>query len=385
MNMRTLTFILLLISLSCSNQAPKYESSIILPGAYQTTEYLPLLQNKSVGLTINHSSLIENTHLTDTLLKLGIEVNKVYTPEHGFSGTASDGELIEYDSLRSTFELISLYGKNKKPKPDQLKGIDLMVFDMQDVGTRFYTYISTMHYVMEACAENDIPLLILDRPNPNGSYVDGPVLDTVFQSFVGMHPIPIVHGMTIGELAQMINDEGWLKNEIKVDLTVIKMKNWDHEKPYSLPVKPSPNLPDDLSISLYPSLCLFEGTIMSVGRGTDYAFQHIGHPDFPDTTYSFIPRSKEGAKWPPLKDQRCYGRSWRNTTATYRFSLEPLITIYREMNDPDFFNDYFKRLAGNDLLEQQIKSGMTEKEIRETWNTDLEAFKKKRANYLLYN
>ncbi|MEQ8904285.1 DUF1343 domain-containing protein [Ekhidna sp.] len=375
--------IIILLFFGCSNNSENTAKRII-PGANQINKYLPLLQNKKVGLTVNHSSIVGFTHLTDTLINLGVNVVKVFTPEHGFTGTVSDGAKVEYDSTEASFELISLYGENKKPTIDQLEGLEMMVFDIQDVGTRFYTYISTMHYVMEACAENAIPLIILDRPNPNGSYVDGPVLDTALRSFVGMHPIPIVHGLTIGELVKMINGEGWLKNGVICDLTVIAMKNWDHQMPYSLPVKPSPNLPDDLSISLYPTLCLFEGTIMSVGRGTDYAFQQIGHPEYPDTTYSFTPISREGAKWPPYEDQKCYGRSWIGEEPTYSFSLQPLIDAYRKMNRDDFFNNYFNRLAGTNSLQKQIEEGQSEEEIRASWEPELSAFKEKRKKYLLY-
>lgn len=383
--MRNLIIICAILCYSCSNTAQEQPPQL-RTGAEQTTAYFSLLKNKNVGLTVNHSSLIGTTHLTDTLIASSIRITKVFTPEHGFKGTVSDGQEISYEKGELPFQLISLYGSNKKPTPAQLDSLDVMVFDMQDVGTRFYTYISTMHYVMEACAENDIPVIILDRPNPNGSYVDGPVLDTDFQSFVGMHPIPIVHGMTIGELAQMINGEGWLKNGLTCDLTIIPIKNWNHSMPYSLPVKPSPNLPDDLSISLYPSLCLFEGTVMSVGRGTDHAFQHIGHPEYPDTTYSFIPMAREGAKWPPYEDQRCYGKSWIGQSPAYQFTLQPLIEAYQTMNlDTAFFNSYFKRLAGSDLLQLQIQSGMTEEDIRSTWEADLNDFKTKRKNYLLYD
>lgn len=382
--MNRLVIILGLIISGCANSAQE-KNDAILPGAYQTEQYLSILKDKRVGLTVNHSSLIDKTHLADTLISSGIEIVKVFTPEHGFKGTASDGATIEYDDQQQSFELVSLYGKNKKPTDQQMQGIDLMVFDIQDVGARFYTYISTMHYVMEACAENDIPLLILDRPNPNASYVDGPVLDTAFQSFVGMHPIPIVHGMTIGEYAKMINGEGWLTNGIQCDLNVIPIKNWDHSKPYSLPVKPSPNLPDDLSISLYPSLCLFEGTMMSVGRGTSYAFQQIGHPDYPDTTYSFIPKSWEGSKWPPHENEVCYGISWTGQKPQYRLSLKSLIESYKKMDTEDFFNDYFTNLAGTKELRKQIESGMTEKEIKATWEPKLSKFKTKREKYLLYN
>ncbi len=357
----------------------------VRPGAYQLDEYLPLLKGKHVGLTINHSSFIGNVHLVDTLQSLGVSVSKVFTPEHGFTGTVSDGVNIAYDNSSTPFELISLYGKNKKPSPRHLAGLEAMVFDIQDVGARFYTYISTLHYVMEACAENNVPLIILDRPNPNGSYVDGPVLDAAFQSFVGMHPIPIVHGMTIAELAQMIKGEGWLSGERNVDLTVIKIKNWDHKTPYSLPVKPSPNLPDDLSISLYPSLCLFEGTIMSVGRGTDHAFQQIGHPEYPEQSHSFTPVSRKGAKRPLYEGSVCYGKSWTGQKKQYRFTLQPLIEGYQKMNRPDFFNTYFEKLAGSGILQKQIEKGMSEAEIRGTWKESLNQFKQKRITYLLYN
>ncbi|WP_420315802.1 exo-beta-N-acetylmuramidase NamZ domain-containing protein [Ekhidna sp.] len=376
-------FILFMVIAGCTNQAQERSTEILL-GAYQLEEYLPLLTGKQVGLSVNHSSLIGQTHLTDSLISLGISVKKVFTPEHGFTGTVSDGVNIEYDSSLSSYELVSLYGKNKKPTPEQLSGIEIMVFDIQDVGARFYTYASTMQFVMEACAESGIPIIILDRPNPNGSYVDGPVLDTALRSFVGLNPIPIVHGMTIGELAQMINGEGWLANGIQTELQVIKMKNWDHGMTYSLPVKPSPNLPDDLSISLYPSLCLFEGTIMSVGRGTDYAFQQIGHPEYPDTTYSFTPISKEGAKWPPYEDVVCYGLSWTGSQPQYRLTLQPLIQAYKEMNRDDFFNNYFKRLAGTNSLQKQIEEGLSEDEIRSSWEPALSNFKMKREQYLLY-
>lgn len=373
----------ILVVFGCSSQTSDTLAEI-QTGADQTEKYISLLNGKKVGLTVNHSSTIDDAHLTDTLMNLGIEVIKVYTPEHGFTGTVSDGAEVNYDSIQAAFELVSLYGKNKKPTSEQLAGLDIMVFDMQDVGTRFYTYISTMFYVMEACAENDIPLLILDRPNPNGSYVDGPVLDMSLSSFVGIAPIPIVHGMTIGELAQMFNGEGWLSNGVKCELSVIGTVNWDHATPYSLPTKPSPNLPDDLSISLYPSLCLFEGTIMSVGRGTDHAFQQIGHPEYPEAKHAFTPTSRAGAKWPPYEDLMCYGQSWIGQKPTYSFTLQPLIDAYEKMQRDDFFNDYFKRLAGTDQLQSQIESGMTEEQIRETWQKKLDQFKQIRAKYLIY-
>ena len=375
---------LLALALGCGQPAQKVLLEII-PGAHDLDSYLSLLKDKSVGLCVNHSSTIGKRHLTDSLNRLGVRIKRVFTPEHGFSGTTSDGVMITYEDQKAGFELISLYGKNKKPTPDQLKGIDIMVFDMQDVGTRFYTYISTLHYVMEACAEQEVPLILLDRPNPNGSYVDGPVLDTVFRSFVGMHPIPVVHGLTVGELAQMINGEGWLTGGLQCDLSVVPVQNWEHAMPYSLPIKPSPNLPNDLSIALYPSLCLFEGTILSVGRGTDYAFQQVGHPLYPDTAYSFTPVSREGAKWPPFENETCYGVNWIGEPPSYRFSLAPLMESYQKMKEETFFNDYFRRLAGTDLLQKQIEQGMSEAAIREPWEADLEAYRKKSLDELIYN
>ncbi len=377
-------FLIFVLFFGCGTKSENQTEKVVLPGAYQMSEYLPHLNGKNIAVTVNHSSIIENTHLVDTLLNKEVNLTKVFTPEHGFTGTISDGVEIEYDENQEGYELISLYGKNKKPTQEQLSGIDVMLFDIQDVGARFYTYIGTMHYVMEACAELDIPVIILDRPNPNASYVDGPVLDTAFSSFVGMHPIPIVYGLTMGELALMINGEGWLENGIKCDIRVIKNKYWDHKTTYSLPVKPSPNLPNDLSISLYPGLCLFEGTIVSVGRGTPYPFQQIGHPEYPDSTHTFTPVSMEGSKWPPYEDQVCKGLSFTDLKPSYEFNLGFLIDVYQKMNREDFFNNYFKRLAGTDKLQEQIEAGMTEQEIRQTWTADLGSFMEKRKPYLLY-
>ncbi len=377
-------FLFFTLGSSCVAKSQDEKTNAVLPGAYQIAEYFPNLQNKKVAVTVNHSSLIGQTHLTDTLFDLGIDILKVFTPEHGFTGTISDGVEIDYEGGKKNYELISLYGKNKKPTREQLDNIDIMVLDIQDVGVRFYTYISTMHYVMEACAEKNIPMIIMDRPNPNAGYVDGPILDTAFRSFVGLHPIPVVHGLTMGELAQMINGERWLKNGIQCEVNVVKIKNWNHQTTYALPVKPSPNLPNDLSIALYPSLCLFEGTIMSVGRGTDDAFQHIGHPEYPDTIYAFTPVSREGAKWPLYENKKCYGISWIGSQPDYRFSLRPLISVYKKMKKSIFFNKYFTRLIGNDLLQKQIQSGMTEEEIRKTWKAELERYQSTRLKYLLY-
>lgn len=379
------TLVLLSSCAAASEEHRNQQPAPALPGAYQLDEYLPNLSNKNVAITVNHSSLIEATHLVDTLLSLEVQLTKVFTPEHGFTGTVSDGVVIEYEETDKPYELISLYGKNKKPSVDQLANIDVMLFDIQDVGARFYTYIGTMHYVMEACAQQGIPVIILDRPNPNGSYVDGPVLDTAFSSFVGMHPIPVVHGMTIGEYAAMINGEGWLENGITCEIQVVKNKNWNHETKYPIPVKPSPNLPNDLSISLYPSLCFFEGTIMSVGRGTDFPFQQIGHPDYPDSSYQFTPVSMEGSKWPPLEDVKCNGLSFASRTPVYELNLALLLEAYKKMSRPDFFNNYFKTLSGTEELQKQIVAGMSEQEIRQSWADGLTKFRKIRESYLLYD
>jgi uncharacterized protein YbbC (DUF1343 family) len=366
-----------------SNQPEETSVALeIQPGAWHLDEYLPMLKNKRVGLVVNHSSTVRSVHLLDTLRKSGITIPKVFTPEHGFTGMADAGEHVA-DEKKAGSELISLFGEKRKPDLKDLEGLDVVVFDMQDVGVRFYTYISTMHYMMEACSQLKIPFVVLDRPNPNGSYVDGPFLKTTQYSFVGLHPIPIVHGLTVGELALMINGEGWLGDGLRVELTVIKIKNWTHQMPYSLPIKPSPNLPNDRSIALYPSLCLFEGTMVSVGRGTDIPFQHVGHPDYPDKTYSFVPTSREGAKAPLYEGQDCYGIDFTQTEINYAFTVQPVIDFYQKMGKPkNFFNSYIKLLAGD--LDEQIKAGMTEQEIRQTWKDSLDEYKNKREKYLLY-
>lgn len=377
--------VLFFLFLCCCAPGESQSPAEVRPGAYQTDEYLGLLSEKQVGLVVNHGSLVQGTHLVDTLLASGVSVHTVFTPEHGFSGRVSDGEYVEYGSSeKNAYQLVSLYGKNKRPTPAQMGALDVVLFDIQDVGARFYTYLSTMHFLMEACAERGIPFVVLDRPNPNGSYVDGPVLDTAFRSFVGMHPIPIVYGMSIGELALMINGEGWLKGGAHCDLHVIPIKNWTHHTPYSLPVRPSPNLPNDLSIALYPSLCLLEGTVMSVGRGTAEAFQQVGHPQYPDTTHSFVPHSWEGSKWPPYENERCYGVSWVGTPPVHSFSLRPLMQAYQQMKGAPFFKSYLSQLAGTDRLRVQLESGMTAEEIRASWTKELSAFKEKRQTYLIY-
>lgn len=331
--------------------------------------------------------MIKDQHLTDTLISLGINVKKVFSPEHGYNGRKSDGEEIGNKENTGSFELISLYGKSKKPQPENFDNIDILIFDIQDVGVRFYTYASTMTYLMEACAKFDVPMIVLDRPNPNGSYVDGPVLDMDFTSFIGLHPIPIVHGLTLGELANMINEEGWLGDDLKCDLKIIKISNWNHETPYSLPVKPSPNLPNDKAVALYPSLALFEGTIVSVGRGTDSPFQIFGHPKLNIGNFNFTPTPNEGSVNPPLKDQLCHGVSLADVPMKYEFTLSYLLDTYKALNqnlEEPFFNSYFPKLVGTDQLQEQIEAGWSEERIRESWQSDLDNYKKIREKYLLY-
>jgi len=358
-----------------------------ITGADNHKVYLPLLDNKKVGIVTNQTGILSNkTHVVDFLLAQRVNVQKIYAPEHGFRGTADAGELIkDGKDTKTGLPIISLYGNNKKPKPEQLVGIDIMVFDLQDVGARFYTYISSLHYIMEACAENNIPLLVLDRPNPNGSIVDGPLLEKEYTSFVGMHPIPLLHGMTIGEYAQMINGEKWLKNGIQCQLTVIPCLRYNREIPYSLPVKPSPNLPNDQAINLYASLCLFEGTNMSVGRGTEKQFQIYGSPFLPKSDFSFTPVPNFGAKEPMHKDQLCYGEDLTKIEKVTRLELKWLIKAYQTSADQSkFFNDFFTKLSGTKKLQQQIMAGTSEADIRASWQKDLEAFKAMRKPYLLY-
>jgi uncharacterized protein YbbC (DUF1343 family) len=356
----------------------------IVLGAERTETYLPLLKNKKVGVIGNQSSMIVNTHLVDSLLSLGIDVVKVFSPEHGFRGTADAGAIIEDGiDVKTGIPIISLYGNNKKPTREQLQEIDILVFDIQDVGVRFYTYISTLHYVMEAAAESNIKVIVLDRPNPNGHYVDGPILDTAFQSFVGMHTIPVVHGMTIGEYAKIITGEKWIAEDC--DLTVIKMENYTHNTNYDLPIKPSPNLPNARAVNLYPSLCLFEGTTISIGRGTDYPFQHFGAP-YLKSNYSFMPKSGEGSKYPKHEDIVCFGTDLRfqdNYLTT--INLNWIIEAYKQCPEKEeFFNNFFDKLAGTDKLRKQIIAGKTAKEIKATWQEGLTSFKKQRRNYLIY-
>lgn len=357
--------------------------------AERINEYLPKLKNKGVGLVVNHTAMVENKHLVDTLLALGVDVKKIFAPEHGFRGKADAGEHIN-DSIdaKTKLPIISLYGNNKKPTSEMLSGIDIMIFDIQDVGVRFYTYISTMHYIMESCAEHNKTLLILDRPNPNGDYIDGPVLNPEFSSFVGKHQIPVVHGLTVGELALMINGEGWLSGGDTCQLEIVKVKNYTHDSLYNLPIKPSPNLPNYTAIRLYPSLCFFEATVLSIGRGTEFPFQVIGYPDPELGDFSFTPHSTEGAKNPKLKGQTCYGKDLRNVAIRdTKFTLKYLVKFYQKAKFKDKFFErsrFMSLLAGTDQLEKQIKQGMTETEIRNTWQEDLNQYKTMRKKYLLY-
>jgi uncharacterized protein YbbC (DUF1343 family) len=386
----------LLISIHCNTRNPDLPAASgrseeqlqeLRTGAEQLNVLLPMLRGKNIALVVNHTAVIGKSHLADTLRASGITIKKIFAPEHGFRGTADAGEHVKDGVDKKTgLPVVSLYGSNKKPTAAQLADADLVVFDIQDVGVRFYTYISTLHYVMEACAENNKKLIVLDRPNPNGSYVDGPVLEPAFKSFVGMHTIPVVHGLTIGELAGMINGEGWLEGGKKCTLEVLKLKNWKHADPYSLPIKPSPNLPNDQSIRLYPSLCFFEGTVISVGRGTQTPFQIIGHPLLKDMPYNFTPVSIEGmAKNPPHENKVCYGLDLRTAPVPPRLDLQYLIDLYNAYPDKEkYFNNFFDKLAGNATLKQQIKDGLSEGDIRDSWESDLDGYRKLRAKYLLY-
>ncbi|MDP4221743.1 MAG: DUF1343 domain-containing protein [Bacteroidota bacterium] len=361
------------------------------PGANQISQYKSLIEGKRVAVIANQTSMVGKTHLVDTLLSLGIRINAIFAPEHGFRDLADAGQPIENGMDAETgIPLISIYGSHLKPTPEDLNGIDVVIFDIQDVGTRFYTYISTLHYVLEACAENNVRCIVLDRPNPNGFYFDGNIADTLYRSFVGLDPVPVVHGMTVGEYAQMLNGEGWLKNRVRCDLTVIKCTNYTHKTYYELPVKPSPNLPNQTSVYLYPSLCFFEGTKISVGRGTAFPFQVYGSPELPDTGFSFTPESVPGAKNPPFIGQKCFGKDLRNAFKDQimppsKINLDWVIDAYRNYPEKNkFFTSYFDVLASGPMLREQIRDGMTSDEIRATWREGLKKFGKIRAKYLLY-
>ena len=363
----------------------------ILVGAERVAEYISLLKDKRIGIVANHTSLINNTHLVDSLIGLKINVVRVFSPEHGFRGNADAGESVKSDIDEATgLPIVSLYGKNKKPTPEQLEDLDLIIFDIQDVGVRFYTYISTMSYVMEACAESNKKVLVLDRPNPNGHFVDGPVLEKKHQSFIGLHPVPIAHGMTIGEYARMVNGQGWIANGKPCDLTVIKVANYDHQTFYELPIKPSPNLPNMSSIYLYPSLCLFEGTPISIGRGTSTPFQVVGHPLIKSNSFSFTPESKDGAKSPKLMGEKCNGYHLAHFGDNYiknkgGINLFWLIDIYKDYPEKEgFFTKMFLLLSGTDQLKEQLENGMPEEDIYASWQKGLTDFKSIRKQYLLY-
>lgn len=400
-------------------------SKPILPGAYQLNEYLPALKGKRVGVFANNTSKIGQAHLVDTLIKSGVNITKIFGPEHGFRGNANAGDKVDnYIDEKTGIPVISLYGKKKKPSKEDLQDIDILLFDIQDVGVRFYTYISSLQEFMEAAIVNNKPLIILDRPNPNGFYVDGPVLDTAFRSFIGMQPVPVVYGMTIGEYASFILGEGLLSPDVMaewmvdqadkkmtgaedskhgIDIKVIKCRNYTHQSKYVLPEKPSPNLPDMGSIYWYPSTCFFEGTVLSEGRGTDKPFQIFGHPSLPKTLYSFTPVANAGSASPKLKGKQCYGWNLSDSTDKIlkqidnRLQLEYLLEAYKLFPDKDSFflrtknsvgkpSDYFfNKLAGNDKLMQQIIEGKTEKEIRASWEPALREFKNKRKRYLMYS
>ena len=367
----------------------------IITATENYTAYLPLLKDKKVGIVTNQTGVLNyyspeetqvNLNIVDFLLANKINLQKIFAPEHGFRGTADAGEhVVDGKDTKTGLPIISLYGDNKKPKPEQLEGIDILVFDLQDVGARFYTYISSLHYIMEACAENNIQLIVLDRPNPNGNIFDGPSLEKEFTSFVGMHPIPILHGMTIGEYAQMINGEKWLKNEVKCKLTVIPCLNYKHDMFYSLPMKPSPNLPNDQAINLYASLCLFEGTNVSVGRGTEKQFQIYGSPFLPKSEFSFTPIPNFGAKEPLYKNQLCYGEDLTKAAKVSKLELKWIIKAYNETSDKTkFFNPFFTKLAGTKKLQQQIEAGTSDADIRKSWEKGLSEFKVMRKKYLIY-
>jgi uncharacterized protein YbbC (DUF1343 family) len=378
---------LLIFYITCNAQAP------IMVGANQTEDYIPLLQEKNIAIVANQTSVIfkrdkqhSYTHIVDSLLYRNISIVKVFSPEHGFRGKADAAEHVANGIDKKTrLPIISLYGKNKKPNNAQLNNIDMVVFDIQDVGVRFYTYISTMHYIMEACAENNIPVMVLDRPNPNGHYVDGPTLKIAHRSFVGMHPVPLVYGMSIGEYAKMINGEKWLKNKIKCDLTVIPLKNYTHQTAYNLPIRPSPNLPNSKSINLYPSLGFFEGTPINAGRGTEFQFQRYGSSLFPNTLFAYFPKTNFGSRYPKDQNKKCFGYDLTKTKHLSKIDISFLINAYRNYPDKKaFFGKTFTIHAGNTELQRQLENESKVTEIENSWKKNLEKFKEIRKKYLLY-
>lgn len=359
-------------------------------GASRLELYLPEIKDKNVGIVANQTSVFNGTHLIDTLLTYNIDIRKIFTPEHGFRGKADEGASVGNSiDEKTNIPIISLYGNNKKPTSSQLEDIDVLLFDLQDVGTRFYTYISTMTYVMEAAAENDISVIILDRPNPNGFYIDGPVLEDENSSFVGLHQVPVVYGLTIGEYALMVNGEHWLKDSLQCNLQVIPLGDYDRDCIYRLSVKPSPNLPNWESVYLYPSLCFFEGTVVSVGRGTQFPFQVYGHPSI-QADFTFTPRQAEGRNKPLLCDKQCFGKNLTDYAHNFKkekakINLSWLIEAYNQLKDKEkFFNNFFLKLSGTKELQQQIEDGLSEKEIRDSWKEELDKYKEIRKKYLLY-
>ncbi len=368
------------------------QNNLIRVGAERTGQYLPLIRGKKIAVVSNQTSTIGKTHLVDSLQKLGIDIRLVFAPEHGFRGDAENGaEVLNGIDAKTGLRIVSLYGNNVKPLASDLKEIDCVIFDIQDVGTRFYTYLTTLHYVMESCAENQKQLIVLDRPNPNGYFIDGPILNTKFKSMVGIHPIPIVHGMTLGELASMINGETWLPNMIHCPLTVIQCENYDHNKAYVLPIPPSPNLPNQNAIYLYPTLCLLEGTQMSMGRGTDYPFECYGSPWLRKGSFLFVPKNIKGkALNPPFLNDTCHGVLLSDFANEFIVSyqhlyIEWLIMLFNECPDKNkFFNPFFSKLSGNEELKTQIMAGNTAEEIRKSWQAGIEKFLTKRKPYLLY-
>lgn len=364
-------------------------TSLIL-GAENVDAYLPLLKDKKVGILTNQTSVLsinnETTHLVDFLLSKDINIKTIFAPEHGFRGTADAGELIkDGKDTKTGLSIISLYGNNKKPKPQDIQNLDILLFDLQDVGARFYTYISSLHYLMEACAEQNKTLIVLDRPNPNSHIIDGPVLDMKHKSFVGMHPVPVLHGMTIGEYAQMINGEKWLLNGVQANIVVIPVLNYERSMPYALPVRPSPNLPNDQSINLYASLCFFEGTNVSVGRGTEQQFQIYGSPFIKNKIFSFTPQPNFGSKDPIHKGKKCFGENLANEKKLEKLEIKWLIDAFKNSTDQaNFFNNFFIKLAGTETLQNQIINNVGEEDIRKSWQNGLDAFKEKRKKYLIY-
>lgn len=405
--LKSTAFCLVLVLISCKGNRQKKEvqdelanltitDSVpeIVVGANRTSEYLPLVKNKNIGIVANPTSVVFKnqgyTHLIDSLLALDLKIKTVFAPEHGFRGTADAGELVKDGmDIKTGLPIISLYGKNKKPTPEQLRGLDVLLFDIQDVGVRFYTYIATLQLVMEACAENNIPLIVLDRPNPNGHYIDGPTMQWEHTSFLGMAPIPLVYGMTIGEYAQMLNGENWMKTKRNTDLTIIPIENYTHSTPYSLPIRPSPNLPNDVSITLYPSLGLFEGTSVNAGRGTAFQFQRYGASFLDSTRYGlrYTPKPNFGSKYPKEMGKTCYGRDLSSASRMNSVSLEWILDAYQNSRDrSNFFKtDAFTKHVGTTTLQKQIEEGLSESDIKAIWTADLEKFKEVRLKYLLYD